>query len=279
MSHLGYKKSIDLLRARLPGQNVEKKYLDYLRKCPICQVSNRRKKLHYKQETIFSSYPMEMISMDLIGKLNASQSGVQYIAVAVDNLTRFVWLKGLSTCTSTEIIDFLDDIISVFGICANIKTDDQTCFISIVLKHYYGTLKILVHSTIRGHLSWNSICERMIGSVNLCMRRMSDEYFNRYDELLPQIMYSLNNTKHPATNTSPHELMFGWSSLIPADLKRYHEQPLNKIVNYNQDKHFRMLAFEMAQKVSTNIKAGQTKDKLAKKVRDKINVNDKEPQP
>uniref|UniRef100_A0A0N5C2X1 Integrase_SAM-like_N domain-containing protein n=1 Tax=Strongyloides papillosus TaxID=174720 RepID=A0A0N5C2X1_STREA len=88
-------------------------------------------------------------------------------------------------------------------------------------------------------------------------------------------MYSLNNTKHPATNTSPHELMFGWSSLISADLKRYHEQPLSKIVNYNPDKQLRMLAFEMAQEVLTNIKAEETDDKLTKKVRDEINVNDK----
>ncbi|CEF61630.1 Reverse transcriptase domain and Integrase, catalytic core domain and Ribonuclease H-like domain and Aspartic peptidase domain-containing protein [Strongyloides ratti] len=274
MSHLGYKKSIDLLRTRLPNVKFEKEYLDYLKKCTICQTSNRRKKLNYKQETIFSSYPMEMLSMDLIGKLNASQTGTQYIAVAVDNLTRFVWLKGISTCTSNEIIDFLDEIISVFGICANIKTDGQTCFTSTVFKDYCEMLGISKHIAIRGHHNGNSICERMIGSVNLCMRRMEEKFFNKFDELLPQIMYSLNNTIHPAIDTSPHELMFGWSSLIPADLKKFHDQPLDKIVNYNQDKNLRLLAFEMAQEILTNIKAGEKDDKLTEKLRSDIKVND-----
>lgn len=111
----------DLTLSRLVGQaywptRARDVYL-WAKSCDPCQRLAQHLKLRTPR-AIQEFRPMKMICIDWVGPINppCSITGHQYILVAVDYFSKFVWAKSYASHTQEETMDFfIVFLVPVFG--------------------------------------------------------------------------------------------------------------------------------------------------------------------
>lgn len=48
------------------------------------------------------------------------------------------------------------------------------------------------------------------------LRGFVNKYHSNWESLIPSLLYAYDNTIHPATGYTPHQVLFGWT---PRDLR------------------------------------------------------------
>ena len=102
----------------------------HIKHCNVCQKCNLQivpyAKLHFDTAT----FPMEFISMDLIGELYPpSKSGHKYALTVICMLTGYVFCIPLKTKQASEVLQAYIDIVYVkFGGSLKILSDNGTEF-------------------------------------------------------------------------------------------------------------------------------------------------------
>jgi len=150
--------------------------------------------------------PTQKLYLYFLGKYPRSRRGNTMLFIALDHLTKFVWLKTMPKATSTAVIRFLQEgIFTQFGVPETIHTYNGRQFISkefeIMLKEY-GTTHIKT-----GRQS--NASERVNQSVLAAIRVNIQDDHTRWDEHLADIQASLRSVIHSSTGTSPYFAMFG----------------------------------------------------------------------
>jgi len=75
--------------------------------------------------------PIQKLYLDFLGKYPRSHRGNTMLFIALDHLTKFVWLKANPKATSTAVVRFLQEgIFTQFGVPETIHTDNGRQFIS-----------------------------------------------------------------------------------------------------------------------------------------------------
>jgi len=75
--------------------------------------------------------PIQKLYLDFLGKYPRSRRGNTMLFIALDHLTKFVWLKAMPKATSTTVIRFLQEgIFTQFGVPETIHTDNGRQFVS-----------------------------------------------------------------------------------------------------------------------------------------------------
>ena len=89
----------------------------YIRDCYKCQQRNRQVVKYNKLHFDTASFPMEFISMDLIGEFHPpSKKGHKYALTVICMLTSYVFCVPLKTKTACEVIQaYIDSIYATFG--------------------------------------------------------------------------------------------------------------------------------------------------------------------
>ena len=103
---------------------------NHVKTCKKCQGRNRQivkyPELHFDAAT----FPMEFISMDLIGELQPpSSKGYKYALTVICMLSGYVFCVPLFTKTAEEVIQaYIDNVYARFGGSLKILSDNGTEF-------------------------------------------------------------------------------------------------------------------------------------------------------
>lgn len=97
------------------------------------------------------SVPFQRIAMDIVGTLEKSSAGHQYILVISDYATRYPEAFPLHSITTPKIINALIQLFSRVGIPDEIFTDQGTNFTSQLMKLLHQQLGITAVKTSPYH--------------------------------------------------------------------------------------------------------------------------------
>ena len=111
--HYGENKTIRRLREQTLWENMEKKVIEFIKKCKTCQ-HEKLTRIRPKVEAVIPetlTEPNDKIAMDIVGPLGHPQSGNNYILSIQDVLTKYPIPIPLRETTSESILSNLLGII------------------------------------------------------------------------------------------------------------------------------------------------------------------------
>ncbi|KAL7078714.1 hypothetical protein ACQ4LE_002708 [Meloidogyne hapla] len=163
-AHLGLQRTLEKIKRTMYWKGMTKDITDKIRICEVCQ---RRKIVgrHQSREEICpiepASRPFDRIHIDLVGPIQKSLGGHQYIFVAVDSFSKWAIAIPIRNQTASTISDVLiKEIICRVGIPSLIVTDQGTQFMSSTFQDLAKTLNFRHQPTTAYHQAANGLVER-----------------------------------------------------------------------------------------------------------------------
>ena len=130
LGHNGINRTYAMLKRLYYWEGMKASITKHIKNCDNCQKRNLQvvpyAKLHFNTAT----FPMEFISMDLIGELYpTSKSGHKYALTMICMLTGYVFCIPLKPKQASEVLQaYIDNIYAKFGGSLKILSDNGTEF-------------------------------------------------------------------------------------------------------------------------------------------------------
>ena len=217
LSHNGISRTYALLRRLYFSKGMKVLVAKHVKNCVICQRRNPQvipyAKLHFDTAT----FPMEFISMDLIGEFYPpSKLGYKYALTVICMLTRYVFCVPLKSKQASEVIQaYIDNVYTKFGGSLKILSDNGTEFknklfekiakeLGIKHKIYTAPYRPSSNGHIKGFHNFLKSCISKHVSSQL-----------EWTSVLPLACVTYNFLPNEHSKESPFFLMFGRDAVLP----------------------------------------------------------------
>jgi hypothetical protein len=185
----------------------------YVARCDTCR---RVKAIHMKAAGPLQSLPIhtwkwEDISMDFIVGLPRTAKGYDSIWVIIDRLTKIAHFLPVrvkyTVATYAEL--YIARILSLHGILKTIVSDRGPQFVSKFWEELHKALdtKLLHSSTYHPQTSGQT--ERVNQILEDMLRACALEFPQKWDECLPLVEFSYNNSYQESIKIAPFEALYG----------------------------------------------------------------------
>lgn len=219
--HLRFFKTYHRLRDKFFWSKMYNDTKNFINSCETCLLrrSAFKETKPPHQPVSQSKFPGECCHVDIFGPLKPTTTGKKYVLSIIDAFTKYIHLVSLSDMKSETICKAIfDNFIAIKGSPEIMITDNATYFKS---KEFIEFCKI--NSIEKRHISAysahvNGRVERPNSSIANILAAFCDEN-SEWDQLLPQVMMSLNSSTHEATHTSPFFLEHGRDMRLPYCIK------------------------------------------------------------
>ena len=186
----------------------------------ICYQCQRRNKQVVKYATLHfnvATFPMQFISMDLIGEfLPPTTKGKRYALTVICMLTGYVFCIPLKTKTAEEVLQaYIDNVYSKFGGSIKILSDNGTEFKNKIFEQVAKELGV-VHKlyTPPYHPASNGRIEGFHAFLKVCLLKHIAPQIE-WDDLVPLACAAYNFIPNEHSKESPFFLMFGRDPVLP----------------------------------------------------------------
>ncbi|XP_062707754.1 uncharacterized protein LOC109406092 isoform X1 [Aedes albopictus] len=225
MGHFGVDKVCGLIKRTYWFPRMREQVQDHAKCCISCIAFNPRNK-RYDGE-LFSvekpKVPFEVLHIDHLGPLEKGKGKNEYILAVVDACTKFIKLYPTKTTKTTEVMKSLRSYFHTYSTPKVLISDQGTAFTS----HAFN--KFIADHDIR-HVKVATACPKTNGQIERYNRTMMplisklvEETGDRWDSIITDAEYMLNNTVNRATGKTPAVLLFGVKQRrrIDHDLTQY----------------------------------------------------------
>lgn len=238
--HFGVTKTYDRIKKQFYWRGMKSYITKYIANCGKCQRNKVGRTTRMKLcETDLSDRPFDKVYIDLVGPLPVSGSGNKHILSMVDDLTRFVEFAAIPDQTANTVARALyEQILCRYTLPRVIISDNGTNFLSEIFKELGKLLKI-DRRQISPFSPQGNLVERQHSTLANYLRCFAETDPTSWDTYLRTAAHAYNNTTHVSTGYSPMELLFGFISEIPSNLKRK-PAPL-----YNHDSYYHELRYKL----------------------------------
>ena len=148
---------------------------------------------------IDKQWQMDLADMQSLKEYN---DGYRYLLVCIDVFSKYSWLVPIKSKTGPALVEALKIILSSGRKPEKIMTDQGTEFFN---KHFQKFLKdenIIHYNTFNETKA--SIVERVIRTFKTKMwRYFTAKKTTRYIDMLPELVYSYNHSRHRSIRTEP----------------------------------------------------------------------------
>ncbi|KAJ8000892.1 hypothetical protein DPEC_G00185110 [Dallia pectoralis] len=168
--------------------------------CPPCQSKRAPIKEKTQYNPIVVSEPLELVGMDLVGKLTLTDGGNQYICVMVDYFTKWAEAYPLKSKTAVEVN---------YGLCQTLGNKRSLC------SPY--------------HPQTNGLVEKLNGIIQRSLNKVVADHPKDWDQYLQETMFALQTKKQLTTKYSPYFLMFGREARYPSEVDEEYEVTDDKV--------------------------------------------------
>jgi len=218
--HFGVEKTLSLLKQSFfwPSMAVDAEL--FVGSCGQC---NRNKKIRRTPRSLLSTfhagYPLERVHIDLVGKLEKTPSGNQWILVAVDQFTKFVEAFPLADASAETIAETLvTRFFTWLGYPLYIHSDQGANFTGKVFSAVCKLVEVHKTQTTAYRPCSNGQVERYNRTLIEQIRCLKDSRNMKWDQLCPFVTQNMRGTPNDRTGITPNMLMFGREVLGPRDL-------------------------------------------------------------
>ena len=163
----------------------------------------------FPKRRVYASTIDELYDVDLAefpGKFPSSNSGVRFLLVMVDVLSRFLFVEPLKSKSENEVIKAFDEIFKRSNrICSKLRSDKGKEFVSRKVGRYLRSRGILHYVTNQETKA--SFAERAIRVLKHKIYRYIDHKSNyHFIDILPQIVKAYNSGYNRIIETSPDKV-------------------------------------------------------------------------
>lgn len=238
--HFGVVKTYSRIKKKFYWKGMKRYITQYIANCEICQKhkSGRSTKMQLCK-TDLSRFPFEKVFIDIVGPLPMSASGNINILTMVDDLTRFVEFTAIPDQTANTVARALfEQILCRYTIPKVIISDNGSNFTSEIFAELCKLLKIDKRHISPFSPQGNLVERQHLGLANY-LRCFVENDQTSWDTYLRTAAHAYNNTVHVSTGFAPMELLYGFVSEIPSNLKT-RPTPI-----YNHDAYYHELRYKL----------------------------------
>ena len=192
----------------------------HIRNCYKCQQRNRQVIKYQKLHFDTASFPMEFISMDLIGEFHPpSKRGHKYALTVICMLTGYVFCVPLKSKTASEVTQaYIDNVYAVFSGSRKILSDNGTEFKNQLFEHIAKELGVEYKKyTVPYHPSSNEKIEGFHNFLKECLSKHVSSKLE-WDEVAPLACATYNFMPNKNSRESPFFLMFARDPILPLNI-------------------------------------------------------------
>ena len=206
LGHNGTHRMCMLLKLLYYWKGLKPSVVRHIRRCYHCQQRNKQVAKYATLHFDVASFPMQFISMDLIGEFHSPTSkGKKYALNVICMLTDYVFCVPLKTKTVEDI----DNVYSKFGGSLKILSDNGTEFKNKVFEQVAKELGVVYKIyTPPSHPASNGRIEGFHAFLKACKSKHRTPQL-RWDDLLPLACAAYNFMPNEHSKESPFFLMFG----------------------------------------------------------------------
>ncbi|KAD4981950.1 hypothetical protein E3N88_18621 [Mikania micrantha] len=181
--------------------------------CLTCaQVKAEHQKPYgYVQPLEVPEWKWEHITMDFITKLPMTAKRHDTIWVIVDRLTKSAhFLPIRETYTSERLSElFVKEIVARQGVPVSIVSDRDTRFTSRFWKQFHDAMGTRLNISTAYHPQTDGQSERSIQTLEDMLRACIIDFGGSWDDHLPLVEFSYNNSYHSSIGMPPYEALYG----------------------------------------------------------------------
>ena len=216
LSHPSSRASKELICSRYVWHGMKKDITHWCNECLSCQASKIQR--HYRAPVEAIPVPPRRfthVHVDIVGPLPTSR-GYTYLLTILDRTTRWPEAVPLQDITAASCARaFMTGWVARFGVPLQMTSDRGRQFISSLWSEMARSLGTQLHRTTSYHPQANEMVERFHRSLKASLRaRLHDG--NWIDEL-PWVLLGLRTATKEDLQTSPAEMVFGDSPLLPGE--------------------------------------------------------------
>ncbi|KAK2401008.1 hypothetical protein QL285_050644 [Trifolium repens] len=192
---------------------MKKDVAEYVASCLTCQKAKieHQRPAGMLQSLDIPEWKWDSISMDFITGLPKTRRKHDSIWVIVDRLTKSAhFLPVRATDTAAKLTDiYIAEIVRLHGILSSIVSDRDPKFIS----HFWRTLHEALGTKLRlssaYHPQTDGQTERTNQSLEDLLRACVLDDRGSWDDVLPLIEFTYNNSFHASIGMAPYEALYG----------------------------------------------------------------------
>ncbi|KAJ9544268.1 hypothetical protein OSB04_023975 [Centaurea solstitialis] len=252
--HPGADKMYKGLKEHYWWPGMKKDVAIYVSKCLTCA---RIKAEHQKpsgllQQPEIPEWKWEKISMDFVTKLPKTKKGHDSIWVIVDRLTKSAHFLPIKESFSVDRLAqlYVDEIVMRHGVPISIISDRDSRFTSRFWQSLQAALGTSVDLSTAYHPQTDGQTERTIQTLEDMLRACVLEFGGSWDDHLPLVEFSYNNSYHTSIQCAPYEALYGRKCRSP--------------LNWLEVGESRLIRPDIVQETTDKIKLVQEKLKAAR---------------
>ena len=217
--HLGSRKTLQKIQERYYWPGYESDTTVWVRECRECQRRNPPQVTQQAPlESIFSRYPFEKLSWDIMGPLPQTSSGNKYTVVVTDLFSK--WVEAFpvkSTDTETLASLLVTKIVCRYGVPSYLHSDQGANLTSNLMAAVCKHLGIAQTRTSAYHPQGNGQVERFNRTLESMLAKVVSEHQTDWDYHLPQVLFAYRTAIHDTTGFTPFHITFGHSPVLPLE--------------------------------------------------------------
>ena len=217
--HPGITKMYHDLKDHYWWDGMKRDVTEFVTKCMTCQQvkAEHQKPAGLLQPIEIPQWKWEEITMDFMIGLPKTPKGHDSIWVIVDRLTKSAhFLPVKTTYTAAQYAKlFLDEIVSLHGVPISIISDRGTQFTSRFWQSFQEALGTQLKFSTAFHPQTDGQSERTIQILEDMLRCCIMEFPGSWEQQLPLIEFSYNNSYHSGIQMAPFEALYGRKCRTP----------------------------------------------------------------
>ena len=217
LGHNGTHRTYMLLKRLYYWKGLKPSVAKHIQRCHQCQRRNKQVVKYATLHFDVATFPMQFISMDLIGEFHPpTTKGKRYALTVICMLMGYVFCIPLKTKTAEEVLQaYIDNVYSKFGGSIKILSDNGTEFKNKIFDQVAKELGV-VHKlyTPPYHPASNGRIEGFHAFLKACISKHIAPQLE-WDDLVPLACAAYNFIPNEHSKESPFFLMFGRDPVLP----------------------------------------------------------------
>ena len=224
--HQGVVVTLQRLQGYCCWFRMEVHVTEFVKQCLHCMDSKTGEKIPRPLgETVHGTRPVEVFHFDYLyvgdsGPLGKDEldegDGFKYILVIMDDLSNFVWLEPMESCTAAPTAKYLLRWCKTLGAPEVWVSATASYFKNRVMKALEGALRV-EHRFAVANSPWsNGTCERMMREMVRALKAILQEEGRDIREwvgVVPAVQWALNTAYREIYASIPYHVMFGLAPL------------------------------------------------------------------
>ena len=183
--------------------------------CRVCAVAKPAQKANYGfLSSEVPRAPFDRLVIDYVGKFPRSRDGNQYVLVAVDAFTKFVWLFPVREATSRVTIDCLKRIFAVVDFPRILVSANASYFVSHQFRRLCFEIGIKNFATFPYHPQ-ASVAKRFNSSLPSALIAYHSADHSSWDQNLYWLSFAFNCVRYEAHDQTAVSLVLGFRVIKP----------------------------------------------------------------